>query len=318
MDSVASWGASGHDPKFGTADKYQNKTVVGKNGTTTVPLPRSDDALDHNPYFGMQYKLNFSLTRDYTGPLEYVFYGDDDMWVFLDGQLICDIGGVHSSVGQYVNLRDYIDKMPESQKYAEHTLYFCYTERGASGSSCYMRFTLPSVTIATPQMESSTLELSKQVLNASSELEFDFEVTLTDANGTPLIDDYSFTRYDSQDKVVESGIINNTTVVKMRNDEKIIVNYLPKGTKFTVKEVVTTGFHSSHTINGGTNIDSNTATGDLNSSVNLVFINSTSAELPSTGGTGILLYAIPFSLGLLMMLTLPIVERIMKKKSRHA
>lgn len=313
MDSAPTWGAKGHDPKFGAIAKYKNKTVVGKNGSSTTPLPPGDDGLDHNSYFGMQYKLTFTLTEDYTGPLEYVFYGDDDMWVFLDGQLVCDIGGVHSSVGQYVNLRDYIDKMPDSQKYGEHTLYFCYTERGASGSSCYMRFTLPSVTIAAPQVESSTLELSKQVLNASTNQEFDFEVILSDAEGNPLIDDYSYTRYDANGDAIESGIINNSTIVHLRHDEKLIVDFLPQGTKFIVREIQTDGFHSSHVINGGTTADSDTATGDMDSSVSVVFLNSTSAQLPSTGGTGIFLYALPFGLGLLLMLAIPIVERVRKK-----
>ncbi len=316
MDSASTWGAKGHDPVFGAIAKYNNKTVVGKNGSSTTPLPPGDDGLDHNSYFGMQYSLTFELTEDYTGPLEYVFYGDDDMWVFLDGQLVCDIGGVHSSVGQYVDLRDYIDKMPDSQKYGKHTLYFCYTERGASGSSCYMRFTLPSVTIAAPQVESSTLELSKQVLNATTDQEFDFEVILTDAEGNPLIDDYSYTRYDANGDPIESGIINNSTIVHLRHDEKIIVDFLPQGTKFVVKEIAADGFHSSHSINGGTTTDSETAEGDLNSSVSIQFINSSSAQLPSTGGPGVVLYAVPFILGFMMMLGIPIVEKVRKHRKK--
>ena len=314
MDSAWTWGASGHDPVFGAIAKYKNGTVVGKNGSSTTPLPPGDDGLDHNSYFGMQYSLTFELTEDYTGPLDYVFYGDDDMWVFLDGQLVCDIGGVHSSVGQYVNLRDYIDKMPDDQKYGQHTLYFCYTERGASGSSCYMRFTLPSVTIDAPQVESSTLELSKKVLNASTNREFDFEVILTDAEGNPLIDDYSFTRYDAEGNAIESGIINNSTIVHLRHDEKLVVDFLPQGTKFTVREIETDGFHSSHVINGGTTADSNTAEGSIESSVSVVFLNSSSVILPSTGGGGILLYVLPLGLAFGFMLSMPLLERAWKKR----
>ena len=313
MDSAPSWGAAGHDPKFGLYSAYANKTILAAGSSNTSAFPASDDGKHHNSYFGMQYSLTFELTEDYAGPLDYVFYGDDDMWVFLDGQLVCDIGGVHSSVGQYVNLRDYIDKMPDSQKYGKHTLYFCYTERGASGSSCYMRFTLPSVTIDAPQVECSTLELSKKVLNTSTDQEFDFEVILTDEAGNPLVDDYSFTRYNALGEAIESGIINNSTIVQLRHDEKLIVDFLPQGTKFVVREIASDGFHSSHSINGGTTADSETATGDMSSSVSVVFINSTSALLPSTGGTGPLVFMLPLGIAFLFALSLPLLEKAWKK-----
>lgn len=314
MDSASTWGAAGHDPVFGAIAKYMNGTVLAKNGSTTKSLPAGDDGLDHNSYFGMQYKLTFTLTEDYQGLLDYVFYGDDDMWVFLDGQLVCDIGGVHSSVGQYVNLWDYINQLPDDQKYGEHTLYFCYTERGASGSSCYMRFTLPSVTIDAPQVETKTLEVSKEVLNVSTDQEFDFEIILTDEEGNALIDDYSYTRYDAEGNAIESGIINNSTIVKLRHDEKILINFLPEGTRFTVREIPTAGFHSSYRIDEGSTVDSAAAEGTMDASVSIHFINSSSVSLPSTGGSGILLWVLPLGLAFAAALILPLAGRLRKKR----
>lgn len=63
--------------------------------------------------------------------IEYLFYGDDDMWVFLkdskgNQNLVCDIGGVHSSVGEIVNLWDWIN--PE--KLCDHKNPVCYDEGG--------------------------------------------------------------------------------------------------------------------------------------------------------------------------------------------
>ena len=317
MDSVYTWGAAGHDPIFGSAHNAYNNLVRATNGRGDYEtFPVSDDGLNHNSYFGMQYQLTFTLTEDYMGPLEYVFYGDDDMWVFLDGQLVCDIGGVHSSVGQYVNLRDYIDKMPEDQKYGEHTLYFCYTERGASGSTCYMRFTLPSVSIDAPQVETSNLEVSKEVLNMNTDEEFDFEITLTDAAGNPLIDDYAYTRYDADGNPIENGIIKNSTIVKLRNDERIEINYLPKGTKFIVREIPSEGYFPSHRVNDSTSIDSGEAEGDLDSSVSVHFINSTSVILPETGGRGVIWYVIPFALATGLFIATPLLERKWKRRSR--
>lgn len=36
-----------------------------------------------------------------------LFFGDDDMWVYLDEDLVCDIGGTHLVAGEYVDLWDY-------------------------------------------------------------------------------------------------------------------------------------------------------------------------------------------------------------------
>ncbi|MDE7184316.1 MAG: hypothetical protein K2O40_07560, partial [Lachnospiraceae bacterium] len=150
MDGVHTAGTGGHDLMFGASDtsvlKNYSKTENGKP-SDSLNAPASDDGKNHNHYFGMHYTVSFNLVEDYVGPLEYLFYGDDDMWVFLSGsgtkaetnekgetvrvpsssykgKLICDIGGVHSAIGEYVNLWDYIDEGTEG----EYTLTFFYTE----------------------------------------------------------------------------------------------------------------------------------------------------------------------------------------------
>ena len=127
------------DPLFGSYSNpiyYQGfKSDDGVNGSNWVDestaLPVSDDGQAHNSFFGMQYAVEFTLTPDYIGPLEYTFFGDDDMWVFLDNTLVCDIGGVHSSVGEYVDLWDYLSQEGRTET-EKHTLTVFYTERGAS------------------------------------------------------------------------------------------------------------------------------------------------------------------------------------------
>ena len=144
LDEVGTAGTDGHDMKTGLL-KDSTKWYYGKKGGGAVTsmgtgaLPVSDNGVAHDNYFGMHFSVKFSTESDYVAPLGYYFYGDDDLFVFLDGQLIIDIGGVHQSAGCYTDLRDYI---PEGDS-AEHVLSFYYLERGASGSTCWMQFNLP-------------------------------------------------------------------------------------------------------------------------------------------------------------------------------
>ena len=287
MDKATTWGAKGHDFKFGASSEVDNRGFgTGKYQT----LPESDDGKDHNSYFGMYYAVKFDLTADYVGPLEYYFYGDDDMWVFLDNQLVCDIGGVHSTVGEYVDLWDYIDKGTAGQ----HTLSFFYTERGASGSTCYMRFTLPSVSGATPRQDVGRLQISKTLgsdSTAFSDVEYAFEVELlTKENGTVLTDVFSYTCTDSNSNVSYSGTIESGGTIRLKKDQTALISGLPAGTYYRVTELTTEGYTTTvgekeGYIAAGTIGKGGTAPAD--------FVNTPLAyTLPVTGDTGPLKYTL--------------------------
>lgn len=318
MDASPTWGGIGHDLKFGDYTLKTNRKFFQNDSTfstTQGEFTVSDDGLDHNSYFGMNYEVKFTLSEDYIGALEYIFYGDDDMWVFLDGTLICDIGGVHSSVGQFVDLWPYINKMAAGKKYGEHTLSFYYTERGASGSTCYMAFTLPSVSAETPQLETANLQVGKQVVNGSTTKDFSFNIALLDANGKAFTDDYSYTRYSANGTELGSYILNDTeNVIQLSHGEYVVINYLPKGTRYTVTEEKAPGYNTVHTVNGGNAIESNTAQGTLTGDALILFINSSGLMLPQTGGTGWWPYLIPLALGLLMMPLIPIIDKALKRR----
>lgn len=304
---------SGHDMKFGGTggttitgvgayrrNYGNNRPIAGNYSTTeTEDFPVSDDKLFHNAYFGMHYAVKFTLTNDYVGPLEYLFFGDDDMWVFLspadengtltgEGKLVCDIGGVHSSVGEYVNLWDYIDKSElMDDKPHSYVLNFFYTERGASGSSCYMQFTLPSVASATPTQTTGSLKVEKQVSGAVTDTsqEYQFHIELENA-----LDDYRYTRYDAEgNEVGHDLILHDGTDFTLTAGQYIVIDYLPAGTKYTVSEVTEeNGFKTTYQINSGTVEAGQTAmatigAGDGNT---VTFVNTYYYELPETGGGG--------------------------------
>ena len=104
----------------------------------------SDDGKEHNWHFGMHYAFEFTI-GDYTGPMNYYFRGDDDFWLFVDGVKAVDLGGIHSSVGQAIDLRKWMeDHGMLDQPQAKHRLDVYYMERGGFGSCCYIQFTLPN------------------------------------------------------------------------------------------------------------------------------------------------------------------------------
>lgn len=252
------FGQSGQNVTFAGFDNVEGKPwyTTPQNGT----FPGSDDGKGHNSFFGMQYAVEFTLTADYVGPLEYYFFGDDDMWVFLDDKLVCDLGGVHSSVGEYVNLWDYLQKGTAGT----HTLTFFYTERGASGSTCYMNFTLPSVSGVNIEQKTSDLEVRKQVVGQDeSNREFEFNIRFYGQNGNPVLDDYAYTKYGKDGNELSGDlVVHDGDKFTLQDGQYVRIRYLPFGLRYTITENAVNGYTVSSTINGVTG-QGNTATGSI-------------------------------------------------------
>lgn len=240
--------------------------------TEAANRPVSDDGKDHNSFFGMQFALQFTLTEDYTGPLEYLFFGDDDMWVFLDGELICDIGGVHSSVGEYVDLWDHLTQ----GEAGTHTLTFFYTERGASGSTCYMRFILPSVS-EIPVQQVGGLRIEKQVEGLGGDLtrDFNFTIDLKNAKGNALSNQYAYTKYEANNTVVTTGTIGNGGKFTLKSGQYLKIYGLPYGSQYVITETKVDGYTTTNVVNGVVSDTGNAAGAFIQGATNTVlFLNA--------------------------------------------
>ena len=307
MDSAPSWGTGTHDMKSGNSANKENLRFEPGDSIWKA-LPVSDDGQDHNSYFGMNFAIKFEVTPDYVGPLEYYFFGDDDMWVFLDGKLICDIGGVHSSVGEYVNLWDYIKKDNTVQDHTanagagasanveEHTLTFFYTERGASGSTCWMQFTLPEVTAVNLKTgidpNEGNLEIAKVVEGpVDPKKEFEFILELDELSPDLTLGTY---KYNTSGEPVEdkSDIVIDGTKVSFRlcDGESFAIAGLKAGVGYTLteSEASRTGYNTSYAGDGGSDQGGGVFKGTVQGGkyVKVICTNSASYELPSTGGAG--------------------------------
>lgn len=245
--------------KYVINNKSSRGTFVDNSGNVINTFPPGDDGYAHNWFFGMMFAIKFTLDEDYIGPLDYTFFGDDDMWVFLDSTLVCDIGGVHSSVGEYVNLWDYLD---DGDRGETHTLTFFYTERGASGSTCYMNFTLPSVSGVNIEQKTASMTVAKELTGSESAAEageeFEFEIQFFDVNGKAILNDYSYTRYDKDGNIPNDGedeaklVLHDGSTFKLKAGEHIKIDHLPIGLRYTVTEVgaESSGYTVTNTING--------------------------------------------------------------------
>lgn len=99
-----------------------------------------------NKNFHFTFELNTEFTYHEDAGLSFKFTGDDDVWVFIDGRLVIDIGGVHSAVSQTIEL-DRLGWLEDGQSYS---LSFFFAERHTSASNFRIETTLELRSVELP------------------------------------------------------------------------------------------------------------------------------------------------------------------------
>lgn len=102
-------------------------TIINQNNSMMSTDPTAYK--EHNNHFTMIISASFEYTKGQT----FSFRGDDDVWVFIDSQLVVDLGGIHPPSDGSVKL-DTLGLTPG--KTYDFKLF--YTERNCCGSSFKM------------------------------------------------------------------------------------------------------------------------------------------------------------------------------------
>lgn len=220
---------------------------------------QSGDASELNYGFGQKFDLKFRLTSDgkvvdsanNKVPIEFNFSGDDDVWVFIDGQLVLDVGGDHDVVKGTIDfanktatvnrvkknipnnggddgvIKNVVKNFPDILNGTdyftkEHTLTMFYMERGLWESNMKITFNFPQENKLTVEKEVDTTganDIFKKALADVGTFDFEIKNLATSGESKEVSDPSSpevkqvFNDYTNQSSISGTGVKNSSVEV---------------------------------------------------------------------------------------------------------
>jgi len=123
--------------KWMDAGGPKNPDAARKAVSNGVP-----ERLLHNYGFSMAGSGEFKFSKDANE--EFQFIGDDDMWIFIDGDLVVDLGGTHLAAPAKINIRDYGNGKGWDDG-SMHAINFYYLDRQTDGSNMKLRISISNL-----------------------------------------------------------------------------------------------------------------------------------------------------------------------------
>lgn len=251
---------------FDSADK-----VFDERGNSLSPKQIIDGSTNLNHHFGMSVTTEFvqPASGKTTGNKDMIFEfsGDDDVWVYIDGVLVGDLGGIHEKATLKINFATggvhvgHVDNANDPEKTiqdttikamfqaagadtsnrrfsgntfldsSKHTLSFFYLERGAGASNMSLKFNLTTL----PSSEVAKVDQNGEAVQGA-----EFALYQSDAN------------WNAQDEAIAQGTTDaNGQLVLLKPDRSVLSfdNQHAEGHDyFVLKEVgLPAGYRSSLT-----------------------------------------------------------------------
>lgn len=251
---------------FDSADK-----VFDEKGNSLSPKQIIDGSTNLNHHFGMSVTTEFvqPASGKTTGNKDMIFEfsGDDDVWVYIDGVLVGDLGGIHEKATLKINFATggvhvgHVDNANDPEKTiqdttikamfqaagadtsnrrfsgntfldsSKHTLSFFYLERGAGASNMSLKFNLTTL----PSSEVAKVDQNGEAVQGA-----EFALYQSDAN------------WNAQDEAIAQGTTDaNGQLVLLKPDRSVLSfdNQHAEGHDyFVLKEVgLPAGYRSSLT-----------------------------------------------------------------------
>ena len=215
-------------------------------------------------HFGMTMSAKFIQPKDgkiKDNDMVFEFSGDDDVWVYIDGVLVLDIGGIHNAASGSINFadgtatvgtttknlktlfeeenktEDFVSGENRFADYTMHTINFYYLERGAGDSNCKLKFNLPTV-------PDGSVTVQKQLSNTDKEkyadVGFKFQLLVKDEKGNYVPSATNGTLSDNSKVEFKSETINNVSynnVFTLKPGQYATFSGLKANTKYKIKEL---------------------------------------------------------------------------------